>query len=396
VGTGVTDWPLVAVIVEFATTAGLPPDLLLTLAYAESMLDAFAAGDNGTSCGAFQVHWPVHGGTCAVWQGVAGAERAMALMGAQWLRTFAAHGGAAAWQANPVAFFCGWWPDAQGAEPASAERCVEAVNAGQSVYQEWRERMPGMIPVGYPVTQGFGENPNNGIYGPAGHTGIDYGCPTGTPVRAVRGGGVSFANWLYNPSFPGDQTRGYGLAVLVSDSVGRTWLYGHNSRLDVSGGQIVARGDVLALSGATGATGAILVGGPPQPHLHLELRIDGVPVDPAPYLVEPARVAGTLPVAEDGWRLRAGPGTDTAVLIDGVRAGEKVEVLADGWLAVRARGVEGYVRADALVYGEGGAAAAWATTEQWLRDDLVVAQDLVMRLELQAGEARRRAEQENP
>lgn len=140
------------------------------------------------------------------------------------------------------------------------------------------------IPVDAPITQGFGANPNNGIYGPAGHTGIDYGCAMRSPVRAVQPGHVTYADWYYHPSLPGDRSRGYGKAIIVTDRAGREWLYGHNDELSVGVGQEVKRGEQLALSGATGATGAILTGGPPQPHLHLELRVNGQPVDPTPFM----------------------------------------------------------------------------------------------------------------
>ena len=113
------------------------------------------------------------------------------------------------------------------------------------------------VPVDARITQRFGENPNNGIYGPAGHTGIDYGCPMRAPVRAVQGGRVTFADWLFNANFPGDRTRGYGIAVMVRDSAGREWLYGHNDELVVALGQQVNRGDQLTFSGATGATGDV-------------------------------------------------------------------------------------------------------------------------------------------
>jgi hypothetical protein len=346
---------LISAIVRFARACGLPPDLLVALAYAESELDAFAIGDNGTSCGAFQAHVPAHGHDCAHWQGVDGAQRIMAVMRDRWLRAYRQHDGASAWSAAPEQFLRIWWPDAQGADPAgiTEARCAEAVREGRRAYEEWRSMI---VPVDARITQRFGENPNNGLYGPAGHTGIDFGCPMRTPVRAVQGGRVTFADWLFNANFPGDRTRGYGIAVIVRDSAGREWLYGHNDELTVALGQQVNRGDQLALSGATGATGAILTGGPPEPHLHLELRVGGTPVDPLPLLdaAEPASsaAAGRLSVIEDGWRLRAGPSTDSAILVEGLRAGETVDVLAQGWLHVRARGVEGFIRADGLRYGD--------------------------------------------
>lgn len=64
-----------------------------------------------------------------------------------------------------------------------------------------------------------------------------------------------------------------------------------------------------------------------------------------------ARAVGTLGVADEGWRLRAGATVESEVVVEGLRAGELVEVLAEGWVHVRVRGVTGWIRADALAYG---------------------------------------------
>ncbi|MFI6942381.1 peptidoglycan DD-metalloendopeptidase family protein [Streptomyces sp. NPDC050418] len=86
------------------------------------------------------------------------------------------------------------------------------------------------------------------------HTGVDFGCPTGTPVSSVGPGTVVVA---------GDQGA-YGNCVIVQMSDGRFTLYAHLSRVDVKTGQGVAAGQRLGLSGATGnVTG---------PHLHFEAR----------------------------------------------------------------------------------------------------------------------------
>ncbi|NGO79668.1 peptidoglycan DD-metalloendopeptidase family protein [Streptomyces sp. YC504] len=86
------------------------------------------------------------------------------------------------------------------------------------------------------------------------HTGVDFGCPTGTPVNSVGPGTVVVA---------GDQGA-YGNCVVVQMSDGRFTLYAHLSSIDVKAGQGVAGGQRLGLSGATGnVTG---------PHLHFEAR----------------------------------------------------------------------------------------------------------------------------
>ena len=94
------------------------------------------------------------------------------------------------------------------------------------------------------------------------HTGVDYAAPTGTPVRSVGDGVVSFAGWQ----------NGYGNVVQVQHNAAQTTLYAHLSRVLVGKGQRVSQADKVGLSGATGwATG---------PHLHFEFRVNGVFQDP--------------------------------------------------------------------------------------------------------------------
>ena len=70
--------------------------------------------------------------------------------------------------------------------------------------------------------------------------------------------------------------NGYGYTVVISHGNGFTTLYAHQSTIAVSSGESVAGGDVIGYVGSTGwSTG---------PHLHFEVRVDGVAVDPALYL----------------------------------------------------------------------------------------------------------------
>lgn len=96
------------------------------------------------------------------------------------------------------------------------------------------------------------------------HRGIDYAAPTGTPVKATASGIVAFS---------GSQ-RGYGNLVILKHNGKYETAYGHLSRFasGLSKGKRVNQGDVIGYVGSTGmATG---------PHLHYELRIDGVQRDP--------------------------------------------------------------------------------------------------------------------
>jgi murein DD-endopeptidase MepM/ murein hydrolase activator NlpD len=94
------------------------------------------------------------------------------------------------------------------------------------------------------------------------HKGVDYGAPSGTPVRTVADGVVDFAGWQ----------NGYGNVVVVKHAAEKSTLYAHLSRIDAKVGQKVGQGEHIGAVGATGwATG---------PHLHFELKVKDEHVDP--------------------------------------------------------------------------------------------------------------------
>jgi murein DD-endopeptidase MepM/ murein hydrolase activator NlpD len=100
------------------------------------------------------------------------------------------------------------------------------------------------------------------------HRGADYGCRSGEPVVAAADGVVAVAT----------VRGGYGNAVIIDHGGKFATLYGHNSRLDVSVGDQVTKGEQIAACGSTGlSTG---------PHSHFETRIDGNPIDPLTLLAE--------------------------------------------------------------------------------------------------------------
>ncbi|MEF2968128.1 peptidoglycan DD-metalloendopeptidase family protein [Paenibacillus sp. M1] len=100
------------------------------------------------------------------------------------------------------------------------------------------------------------------------HTGVDLAAPQGTDIHAAEGGVVIVAEWW----------SGYGNTVII-DHGNNVWtLYGHirNGGIKVEKGQKVKKGEKIAEVGSTGnSTG---------PHCHFEVRINGSPVDPMPYL----------------------------------------------------------------------------------------------------------------
>ena len=107
------------------------------------------------------------------------------------------------------------------------------------------------------------------------HLGIDYGAPTGTPVRTVGDGTVEFAG----------VQNGFGNVVIVQHDSRAETVYAHLSRIDVQQGQHLVQGQNIGAVGATGwATG---------PHLHFEFRVDGIHQDP----LLAARDGGAAPVS---------------------------------------------------------------------------------------------------
>jgi len=100
------------------------------------------------------------------------------------------------------------------------------------------------------------------------HEGLDIATRTGAPVVATADGVVTFSSYL----------SGFGYTVVVSHGYGYSTFYGHNQANKVRVGQRVKRGDVIAYVGDSGrSTG---------PHLHYEIQVNGVPVDPMKYIVE--------------------------------------------------------------------------------------------------------------
>lgn len=100
------------------------------------------------------------------------------------------------------------------------------------------------------------------------HEGIDIANVTGTTIRAPAQGTVKFAG----------AKSGYGQIVILDHGYGLETWYGHVAKILVRQGQLVRRGQSLALIGNTGhSTG---------PHVHYEVRAHGIPVDPLTYILE--------------------------------------------------------------------------------------------------------------
>ena len=161
---------------------------------------------------------------------------------------------------------------AQPARPAS----TSSLFAAPSVVA-----IPSRMPVdGVSLTSGFGMRWHPVLGGRRQHKGVDLAAPTGTPVYAAADGVVSRADWFSS----------YGLYVSLEHGGSIETRYGHMSRLNVYAGEQVHKGDLIGYVGTTGrSTG---------PHLHYEVRIEGVAVNPMPYLQNGAFKPATLAQAE--------------------------------------------------------------------------------------------------
>ena len=125
---------------------------------------------------------------------------------------------------------------------------------------------PSMWPLEGRVASSFGEreDPINGEG--AFHSGLDIDAPYGTPVRAAADGDVSGAS----------MAAGYGREVVLDHGHDVDTVYAHLSAFAVVPGQHVTRGQVIGFVGQSGRTTG--------PHLHYEVRVHKVPVNPYKYL----------------------------------------------------------------------------------------------------------------
>jgi murein DD-endopeptidase MepM/ murein hydrolase activator NlpD len=149
---------------------------------------------------------------------------------------------------------------------ARAARLEEDLQAREAAL---RDRVPSIWPVLGGLSDGFGArgNPFGGGSSEF-HPGQDITAPPGTPVVAPADGTVLEAGWK----------NGYGQQVVIDHGNGLTTRYGHLSKIEVAVGQGIRRGEELGQVGSTGrSTG---------PHLHYEVRIDDVAVNPDHYLPE--------------------------------------------------------------------------------------------------------------
>lgn len=158
------------------------------------------------------------------------------------------------------------------AEKEQNSREIEAMLQRVQQTPEGRERLakPWTGKFGMPVegriTSGYGYRRHPVHRVRKLHTGMDIAAPRGTSIRSAGDGTVVHAS----------RWGGYGNCIIVDHAGGLATLYAHCSRLAVTKGQAVTEGQVIGYVGSTGlSTG---------PHLHFEVRRDGRPTDPKPFL----------------------------------------------------------------------------------------------------------------
>jgi murein DD-endopeptidase MepM/ murein hydrolase activator NlpD len=127
---------------------------------------------------------------------------------------------------------------------------------------------PTILPADGWITSYFGQRISPYLNKLKMHEGLDVGAPYGTSVHAPADGIVTFSG----------EKAGFGKFVQVDHGYGIETIYAHNQSLNVKAGQKVKRGNLLAAVGNTGhSTG---------PHLHYEVRVNGIAVDPLYFILE--------------------------------------------------------------------------------------------------------------
>ena len=178
------------------------------------------------------------------------------------------------------------WSSLDKAPGFVAPKSVAGFAVGIAPVAPKRVAIPSRAPVdGYRLSSDFGMRTHPVLGGRRGHKGIDLSAPTGTPIHASADAVVSKAEWFSS----------YGLYISLEHGADIQTRYGHMSRLNVYAGQRVRKGDVIGYVGSTGrSTG---------PHLHYEVRIAGLAVNPLPYMQAEhfsAQPADRLPVPAFG------------------------------------------------------------------------------------------------
>jgi murein DD-endopeptidase MepM/ murein hydrolase activator NlpD len=158
---------------------------------------------------------------------------------------------------------------ANQAADAAAQRAatLDQLDTKAAARDKWMAANQWGLPIQagvYHLTGRFGDV--SGLWASV-HTGLDFACPTGTPIHAVAGGTITDIGWAGS----------YGNRTVETLPDGTELWYAHQSRFGATVGEKVTEGETIGYVGATGNTTG--------PHVHLEVRPGGGdPVDPDPAL----------------------------------------------------------------------------------------------------------------
>lgn len=134
------------------------------------------------------------------------------------------------------------------------------------------QRLIASVPTAWPtrgrVSSGIGMRKDPWTEKPVFHSGLDIPKPIGTPIHAPGDGVVVQAG----------SSNGNGKTVILNHGEGITTLYAHLSKIHVKEGQRVSKGELIADVGNTGKS--------TSPHLHYEVRVNDIPIDPRRNLIQ--------------------------------------------------------------------------------------------------------------
>jgi len=175
--------------------------------------------------------------------------------------------------------FTDWSELENGGRVTDAGEILAAPRTGVSVPS-------GMPMVAVAITSGFGMRDHPILHMRRQHQGIDLAAPRGTPVYATADGIVGMAQWYSS----------YGNYVQIEHGGDMETRFGHLTSFTVQAGDAVHKGDLIGYVGTTGrSTG---------PHLHYEVRVANVAVDPRPYMVPASEI---VMADDDEQAARGGP-----------------------------------------------------------------------------------------
>jgi murein DD-endopeptidase MepM/ murein hydrolase activator NlpD len=150
----------------------------------------------------------------------------------------------------------------------TAEQLEKTLGALRSELEGLIASIPSSLPANGRVSSGVGPRLSPWTGKVEFHAGLDIPNPIGTPVYAPADGVVEFVG----------ESNGNGRTVILGHVQGITTLYAHLSKAHVKEGERVRKGQQIANVGSTGNS--------TSPHLHYEVRVNGVPIDPRRHLLK--------------------------------------------------------------------------------------------------------------